>query len=82
MGKHFRPLFIREKGTNWGFLEEFGNVRNWQANYGRRQQVRLLIDGLGRTSQDSLASYLNKVEFRALSKCESNFIRWEACQVL
>lgn len=80
MGELFRPLFIREKGTNWGFSEEFGNVRAWQATYRSRQQIRLLIDCLGRTSQDSLASYLNKVEFRVLPKCESNSIRWGACQ--
>lgn len=41
MGKLLKPPFIGEKGEDWGFPEEFGDVRIWQTNYRGRQHIRL-----------------------------------------
>lgn len=83
VGELFRPLFfffIREKGTNCGFLEEFGNVRTWQVNHRSRQQIRLF----DRLSWQNISGFLGILSqqgsVRGTSKVWVKLHRWGACQ--
>lgn len=82
-GRTFQASSYKEKRYKLGIFRGIWQSKDLASKLRTQtaDKIIYLIDRLGRTSQDSLASYLNKVEFRVLPKCESKSIKWGACQV-